>query len=124
VLINELIVPAPAWDAALPSARVPWLTVEPSAISHVRTHALTSSFGYAVLPAVPPLGADGATYVAGVLGVYGATGTNGVVAANARPQAAVNGLPTNNLKQFVQMKTRVNVDGDGARGPEPEREQA
>jgi hypothetical protein len=56
---------------------------------------------------------------------YAPTSSNGyAVAANARPQAVANGLPTNNLKQFVQMKTRVNVDGDGARGPEPEREQA
>jgi hypothetical protein len=123
VLINELIVPAPAWGAALPSAHVPWPTVEPSAIGHGRTYALTSSLGYAVLPAMPLLRAAGATNVAGVPGAYCAAGTNGVVAANAR-QAAAYGLPTNNMKQFVQMKTRVNVDGDGARGPEPEREQA
>jgi hypothetical protein len=123
VLINELIVPAPAWGAALPGARVPWLTVEPSVAGHGRTYALTSSLGYAVLPALPLL-ADGATDVAGVLGANGAAGTNGIVTTKARPQAAANGLPTNNMKQFVQMKTRVNVDGDGARGPEPEREQA
>jgi hypothetical protein len=122
VLINELIVPAPAWGAALPSAHVPWLTIEPSAFGHGRTHVLTSSLGYTVLPAMPPLLADGTTDVAGVLGVNGAAGTNGSVAANARPQTAASGLPANNVKQFVQMKTRVNVDGDGARGPEPERE--
>lgn len=122
MLINELIVPAPAWGAALPSAHVPWLTVEPSAIGHGRTYALTSSLCYAVLPAMPLLRAAGATGVAGVLGVYGAAGTNGVVAANARPQATAYGLPTNNMKQFVQTKTRANVDGNGARGPEPERE--
>jgi hypothetical protein len=122
VLINELIVPAPAWGAALPSAHVPWLTVEPSAFGHGRTYVLTSSLGYAVLPAMPPLPADGTTDVAGVLGVNGASGTSGVVAANARQQATAYGLPTSNLKQFVQKKTRVNVDGDGARGPEPERE--
>jgi hypothetical protein len=114
VLINELIVPAPAWGAALPGACAPWLTVEPSAISHGQSYAPTSSLGYAA----------GATDVAGGLGVSGATATNGAVAAKVRPLAAANELPTNNLKQFVQMKTRVNVDGDGARGPEPEREQA
>jgi hypothetical protein len=122
VLTNELIVSAPAWGAALPGARVPWLTVEPSVIGHGRTYAPMSSLGYA--SALPPLLADGATGVAGVLGVNCATGTNGVVAATAWRQAAANGLPTNNMKQFVQTKTRVNVDGDGARGPEPEREQA
>ena len=122
MLINELIVPAPAWGAALPSAHVPWLTVEPSAPGHGRTHVLTSSLGYAAWPATPLLLAAGATHVAGAPGVYGAAGTNGVVAANVRPQATAYGLPTNNMKQFVQMKTRVNVDGDGARGPEPERE--
>ncbi len=114
MLTNELIVPAPAWGAALPGARVPWMTVEPSAIGHGRTYAPTSSLGYAA----------GAAAVAGALGVSGATGINGAVAAKVRPLAAANGLPTNNSKQFVQMKTRVNVDGDGARGPEPEREKA
>jgi hypothetical protein len=56
---------------------------------------------------------------------YAPTSSHGyAVAANGRPRAVANGLPTNNLKQFVQMTTRVNVDGDGARGPEPEREEA
>ena len=113
MLINELIVPAPAWGAALPSAHVPWPTVEPSAFGHARTYAPTSSLGYAVAT----------TAVAGAPCVSDALGTNGVVAAKVRPLAAANGLPTNNLKQFEQM-TRVNVDRDGARGPEPEREQA
>jgi hypothetical protein len=112
VLINELIAPAPAWGAAVPGARVPWQTVEPPATGHGRTYAPTTSLGYAA----------GAADVAGAPGASGAGGTNGVVAANARPLAVANGFPTNNLKQFVQMKTRVNVDGDGARGPEPERE--
>ena len=114
MLINELIVPAPAWGAALPGARVPWLTVEPSAFGHGRTYAPTSSLGYAVAT----------TDVASAPCASGAQGTNGVVAAKVRPLAAANGLPTNNLKQFEQMTTRVNVDRDGARGPEPEREQA
>jgi len=68
---------------------VPWLTVEPSAIGHGRTYALTSSLGYAVSPAMPLLRAAGATDVAGVPGVYGAAGTNGVVAANARQAACL-----------------------------------
>jgi hypothetical protein len=66
----------------------------------------------------------GATSAAGALGCSNALGTSGVVAAKAGPKAAVNGRPTDNLKQFTQMKTRVNVDRDGASGPEPEREQA
>ena len=114
MLINELIVPAPAWGAALPGARLPLLTVAPSAFGHGETYAPTSSLGFAA----------GAADVAGVLGVCDVLGASGAVAAEVRPPAAANGLPTNNLKQFVQMKTRVNVDGDGARGPEPEREQA
>ncbi len=114
MLINELTIPAPAWGAALPGARVLWLTVEPSVSGHGRTHALVPSSGDAAGP----------TAVAGVLGANGVAGTNGVVDAKASRLAATAGLPTDNLKQFTQMKTRVNVDRDGARGPEPEREQA
>jgi len=114
VLINELTIPASGWGAALPGARVLWLTVEPSAIGHGRTHALLPSSGYAA----------GTTAVAGVQGANGVAGTNGVVDANASRLAATAGLPTDNLKQFTQMKTRVNVYSDGARGPEPEREEA
>ena len=97
MLINELIVPAPAWGAALPGARVPWLTVEPSALGHGRTYALTSSLGYAARP-------DGCRGCPRC--VAGAAGTNGVVAAKVRPLAAANGLPTNNMKQFVQIDPR------------------
>jgi hypothetical protein len=90
--------------------------VEPSGIGRGRTYALPSSFGYSAVATM--------TVAAGALGVNGATGTSGTLAAKARHQAPTAGLPTiDNRKQFVQMKTRVNVDGDGARGPEPEREQ-
>jgi len=112
---NEIIFSAPAWGAVLPGAQtLPWLTVEPSSGSHERTYALMS-LGYVA----------GVTSVAGALGCSNALGTGDVVAAKAGPMAALNRRATDNLKQqFTQMKTRVNVDRDGARGPEPEREQA
>ena len=118
MLTNELTISAPAWGAALPDARAPWLTVEPSVTGQGRTHALQPCLGYTVSPALPSLLAAGATAVAGVLGANGVAGTSDVVEA----KAATAGLPTDNLKQFNQMKTRVNVDHAGARGPEPERE--
>jgi hypothetical protein len=115
---NEFILSAPAWGAALPGAQAQpwqqWLTVEPSSGSHVRTYAL-ASLGYVA----------GAMSGAGALGCSNALGTGVVVAAKAGPKAAASGRPTDNLnQQFTQMKTRVNVDRAGARGPEPEREQA
>lgn len=46
------------------------------------------------------------------------------IAAMARPLAVpANGLPLENRKQYVHT-TRVNVGGDGASGPHPEREPA
>jgi hypothetical protein len=115
---NEIILSAPAWGAVLPGAQAQawqqWLAVEPSSGGHARTYAL-ASLGYVA----------GATSGAGALGCSDAPGTGVVVAAKAGPKAAVNGRPTDNLnQQFTQMKTRVNVDRAGARGPEPEREQA
>jgi len=133
VLISVLSIPATRWGAALPGARKPQWTVEQSGIGRGR-HAFallsgggrpeTGLSGFGLLPATCVTGASG---ISGVPAAVRGTGVADVKSALAAQKRATYGLPTDNTnqtKQNVQMTTRVNVGGDGAPGPEPEREPA
>ena len=111
-----LSAPTTRWSAALPGARAPQTTVQLSKLSGLEQQVL----GLTHVPAqasCSDLTANGLTASG-----FAAPGI-GMAGAERRIQAAY-GLPTiDNRKQYVH-KTRVNADGGGASGPEPEREQA
>jgi hypothetical protein len=130
VLISALSIPATRWGAALPGARKPQCTVEQSGMGRGR-HAFallsgggrpeTGLSGFGLLPATCVTSALGISGVPAAVRGAGVVDVKGALAARKR---ATYGLPTDNTKQNVQMTTRVNAGGDGAPGPEPEREPA
>lgn len=130
MLISVLSIPATRWGAALPDARKPQWTVEQSGMGRGR-HAVallsgggrpeTGLSGSGLLPATCVTGASG---IPGVPAAVRGAGVADVKGALAARKQATYWLPTDNTKQNVQMTTRVNVGGDGALGPEPEREPA
>ena len=121
MLISATSASATRWGAALPGARSPRWTFELAGLGLGLTHVLTPGSG---LPATGISGIPGTTRAAGVAEAYGTERAlaSGMTGAMRRLQAT-NGIPTDNRKQYVH-KTRVNADGGGASGPEPEREQA
>jgi len=136
VLISVLSIPATRWGAALPGARTPQWTVDQSGIGRGR-HALallsdggrpgTGLSGFGLLPATRVTGASGISGVPAAVRGAGVADVKGALAARKAATyglPASYGLPIDNSKQNVQMTTRVNVGGDGAPGPEPEREPA
>lgn len=111
---------ATRWGAALPGACLPLVMFEPLGPANV----LRPSTG-SPLPAtsIAVLGVTAGSGWARVDGAgTGASAGTGVAVARRNP--AINGRPTDNRKQQYTHKTRVNAGGDGASGPEPEREQA
>jgi hypothetical protein len=117
---------ATRWGAALPGARMPQAMFEPLG----QIDALWPTYG-SPLPAVSSVPAISSAVLGVPAGTGSACGTGAGTEASAgtgvgitRRLAAVNGRPTNNRKQQYVHKTRVNAGGDGASGPEPEREQA
>ncbi|MCW2936475.1 MAG: hypothetical protein JWM19_7437 [Actinomycetia bacterium] len=121
MLSSTLSASATRWGAALPGARTPRWTFELSGLGLGLTHAQVPGSGST---AIGTSGIPGTTRATGVAEAYGVERTvgTGMTAAKRRIQAS-NGLPTDNRKQYVN-ETRVNADGGGAPGPEPEREQA
>ena len=130
MLISVLSIAATRWGAALPGARKPQWTVEQSGIG--RGHALallcsggrpgTGLSGFGLLPATTRV--TGASGIPGVPAAVRGAGVADVKGALAARKRATYGLPADNSIQYVQMTTRVNVGGDGASGPHPEREPA
>jgi hypothetical protein len=131
VLISVLSIPATRWGAALSGAREPQWTVEQSGIGRGR-HAFTllancagPETGLSGLGLQPATRVTGASGISGVPAAVRGADVAGVKGAPAARKRATYGLPTDNSKlNNVQMTTRVNVGGDGAPGPEPEREPA
>jgi hypothetical protein len=112
---------ATRWGAALQGARTPRWTFQPSGLDLGLARAQVpgsglAAFGIGIIP--------GATRTRGVAEAYGVeqAAVAGMTGATWQSQGT-NGLPTDNRKQYVH-ETRVNADGGGASGPEPEREQA
>jgi hypothetical protein len=110
------------WGAALPGARAPRWTFELSG----------TGLGLANAQKLPDsdLAATGISGVRGTMRAACVAEGHGIqiaavagIAGATRPFQATNELPTDNRRQYVH-KTRVNADGGGASGPEPEREQA
>jgi hypothetical protein len=145
--ILTMSLPATRWGAALLGARMPQAMFEPlgqldvllpgngSPLPAPRSVALTGSV---LTSTVAPTGAvltstvaltgtaaSGVTAGPGTACVAGAgnEAVAGTGVAKRRP-SAINGRPTDNRKQQYVHKTRVNAGGDGASGPEPERERA
>lgn len=100
-----------AYSAAVPAPSTP--RTEPRWLGHRAGLAVTSD---ALRVAVVAAGAGV------VFGTGTGTGAGTANGASRRIQA-INGLPSDNRKQYAH-KTRVTADGGGAPGPEPEREQA
>jgi hypothetical protein len=121
VSISTLSAPATRWGAALPGARAPQMTVKLAGLGLGLTHARTQ-VPASGLTAIAISGIPSTTGAAEAYGVERAA-VAGIAGVDQRFQASY-GLPTtDNRKQYVH-KTRVNADGGGASGPEPEREQA
>ena len=108
---------ATRWGAALPGARASLLSPEPQWMFE----PVGATGGLGVTCALSGTGSAG---VVDVAGVATATTAAPVTKVMARRPKAINGLPSDNRKQQYVHTTRVNVDGGGAPGPEPEREQA
>jgi hypothetical protein len=121
VLISTLSDSATRWGAALPGARTPQWTFELAGIDLGLSRAQVPGSGLAPIATSGIPGTLRAEGVAEAYGVEPAT-VAGMTGATRQSQAT-NGLPTDNRKQYVH-KTRVNANGGGASGPEPEREQA
>ena len=118
MLSSTLSASATRWGAALPGARMPRWTFELSGLGLGLSHALRPGSG---LAAIATSGIPGTTRATGAYGA-GRSAVTGMTGATPRFQV-INGLPTDNRKQYVH-ETRVNADGGGAPGPEPEREKA
>ena len=121
MLISATSASATRWGAALPGARSPRWTFELSGLGLGLTHVLTPGSG---LAAIGTSGIPGTARARGVAEAYAAERAlaSGIAGGMRRFQATI-GLPTDNRKQYVH-KTRVNANGGGAPGPEPEREPA
>jgi len=139
-LMSNLIMSLPAtrWGAALPGARMPKAMSGPLgqidvlwpsygsplpgtsgvATSSVATSSVATS---SVATSSVVMGAAAGT---GTARVGGAGTEAGAGLGSTRRLSAINERPTDNRKQQYVHKTRVNAGGDGASGPEPEREQA
>jgi hypothetical protein len=110
---------ATRWGAALPGARMPQAMFETLG----QAGMLRPSYG-SPLPATSSV-AVGAAAGTGMACVVGGTEASAGIRLAATPRIpASNGRPADNRKQQYVHKTRVNAGGDGASGPEPEREQA
>jgi hypothetical protein len=121
MLSSTLSASATRWGAALPGARAPQWTFELSGLGLGITHAQVPGSGST---AIGISGIPGTTHAAGVAEAYGVERTAGTGMTGAKRRIpATNGLLTDDRKQYVN-ETRVNADGGGAPGPEPEREQA
>lgn len=121
MLISTMSASATRWGAALPGARAPQWTFQLSGLDLALTRVQVPGSGLTVIGTGSIPGTTRARRVAEAYGVEHAA-VAGMTGATWRLQAT-NGLPTDNRKQYVH-KTRVNADGGGASGPEPEREQA
>jgi hypothetical protein len=122
VLISTMSASATRWGAALPGARAPQWTFKLSGLGlGLTTFAQVPGSG---LAAIGTSGIPGAMRGAGVAEAHGVerAAVAGMTGATRR-SLATDELPTDNRKQYVH-KTRVNANGEGASGPEPEREPA
>jgi len=103
----------------------PQWTLDQCGIGLGDTHVLLPSSGYAGA-SVAAVAGEPARPAAG-WPRFRAVGTEGVMGldgGSARRLTATTGRSIDNRKQILQHTTRVNANGDGASGPEPEREQA
>ena len=117
MLISAIPTSATRWGAALQGARTPLLAPEPQWMFE----PVGATGGLGVTCALSGTGSAG---VVDAAGIATATTAAPVTTATSRRPKAISGLPSVNRKQQYVHKTRVLVNGGGAPGPEPEREQA
>jgi hypothetical protein len=120
VLISTMSASAARWGAALPGARTPQWTFQLSGLDLGLTRAQVPGSG---LAAIGTGSIPGTTRARGVAEAHGERAAVAGMTGATRRLQATNEFPTDNRKQYVH-ETRVNADGGGASGPEPEREQA